>query len=91
MKRSRAREDLYVSKLVLRPEPEVLKIGLYRVLRRVVERFEDLSYLSSGPEMHPEAGHSTASGQADHARTHTHTQMSKKRKHQHVIPAARKG
>lgn len=50
-----------------------VKLDLYRVLRSVVERFEDLSHLSSGPEMHPEAGHSTASGQADHAGTHTHT------------------
>lgn len=43
------------------------------MLRCVVERFEDLSHLSSGPEMHPEAGHGAASGQADHAGTHTHT------------------
>lgn len=66
----------------------MVELRLYRVLRCVVERFEDLSHLSSGPEMHPEAGQSTARGQADHAGTHTHTQMSNRREHQHGIPAA---
>lgn len=39
----------------------------YRVLRGVVQRLEDLGHLPSGPEVHPEAGHGTAGGQADHA------------------------
>lgn len=41
-------------------------VHLYRMLRGVVERFEDLGHLPSGPEVHPEAGHGTARSQADH-------------------------
>lgn len=44
------------------------------MLRGVVERFEDLRHLPSGPEVHPEAGHGAARGQADYTGdTHTHT------------------
>lgn len=46
---------------------------LYRVLWGIIECFEDLSHLPSGPEVHPEAGHGTACGQADHTEETTHT------------------
>lgn len=82
VKMPKSREDLDANTLVLQFEPEVIKLGFYRVLGRVIERFEDLSHLSSGPEMHPEAGHSAASGQADHAGTR-HTLMSKRRAYEH--------
>lgn len=38
----------------------------YWVLWGIVECFEDLRHLPSGPEVHPEAGHGTARRQADH-------------------------
>lgn len=43
-----------------------IHLNLYRMLWGVVECFEDLSHLPSGPEVHPEAGHGTARSQADH-------------------------
>ena len=45
----------------------------YRVLWGVIECFEDLSHLPSGPEVHPEAGHGAAGSQADHTGETTHT------------------
>lgn len=43
----------------------------HRVLWGIVERFEDLSHLPSGPEVHPEAGHGAACSQADHTKDTT--------------------
>ncbi|MEQ2202755.1 hypothetical protein XENOCAPTIV_014774, partial [Xenoophorus captivus] len=44
-------------------------------LRGVVQRFEDLSYLPSCSEVHPEARHGTASGQADHTEETKHNDV----------------
>ena len=38
---------------------------LYRLLWSVVEGVEDLGHLAPSPEVHPEAGHGAAHGQAD--------------------------
>lgn len=42
------------------------KCDRYREVRGVVQRFEDLSHLPSGSEVHPEARHGAAGRQADH-------------------------
>lgn len=52
-------------------------VDSHRVLWGIVECFKNLSHFPSGPEVHPEAGHGTATGQADHTggTTATDTQL----------------